>query len=91
MVQVLTVLCNIAAQGTAYCQSLHQKVVLPPLISALALSDSQVVSQDMELLHLLFLHWPAVGTTFPNVAICPEGSSYTYRLSTNFALPLLLA
>lgn len=61
---VLTVLCNIAAQGTAYCQSLHQKVVLPPLISALALSDSQVVSQDMELLHLLFLHWPAAAIDF---------------------------
>ncbi|KAJ6661374.1 hypothetical protein lerEdw1_015002 [Lerista edwardsae] len=61
---VLTVLCNVAAQGAAYCQILHQKAVLPPLISNLGLSDSQVVSQDMELLHLLFLHWPEAAIDF---------------------------
>ncbi|XP_066481671.1 transmembrane and coiled-coil domain-containing protein 6 [Tiliqua scincoides] len=61
---VLMVLCNIAAQGASYCQTLHQKAVLPPLISALSLSESQVVSQDMELLNLLFLHWPEAAVDF---------------------------
>ncbi|XP_061442643.1 transmembrane and coiled-coil domain-containing protein 6 isoform X2 [Rhineura floridana] len=61
---VLTVLCNIAAKGSACCQMLHQKAVLPPLISILALPDAQVVVQDLELLHLLFLHWPEAATDF---------------------------
>ncbi|XP_053169654.1 transmembrane and coiled-coil domain-containing protein 6 isoform X2 [Hemicordylus capensis] len=61
---VLTVLCNIAAKGAACCQALHQKAVLPALISLLALPDVQVVSQDLELLHLLFHHWPEAATDF---------------------------
>ncbi|XP_060134113.1 transmembrane and coiled-coil domain-containing protein 6 isoform X1 [Zootoca vivipara] len=61
---VLTVLCNIAAKGPAYCQALHQKAVVFPLISILALPDDQVVAQDLELLHLLFHHWPEVVTDF---------------------------
>lgn len=60
LLQVLTVLCNIAAKGSACCQALHQKAVLFPLISILALPDDQVVAQDLELLHLLFHHWPEV-------------------------------
>ncbi|KAH0618088.1 hypothetical protein JD844_017069 [Phrynosoma platyrhinos] len=55
---VLTLLCNVAAKGAAYCQTLHQKAVLPSLIGTLALPDSQVVGQVLELLNLLFLHWP---------------------------------
>uniref|UniRef100_A0A8C3XVQ1 Transmembrane and coiled-coil domains 6 n=1 Tax=Chelydra serpentina TaxID=8475 RepID=A0A8C3XVQ1_CHESE len=57
----LTVLCNIAEKGPAYCHQLHQKAVLPSLLSTLALSDAQVVGQSLELLHLLFLHLPEVG------------------------------
>nr|XP_032657622.1 transmembrane and coiled-coil domain-containing protein 6 isoform X5 [Chelonoidis abingdonii] len=54
----LTVLCNIAEKGPAYCHQLHQKAVLPSLLSTLALSDAQVVGQSLELLHLLFLQLP---------------------------------
>ncbi|XP_042322188.1 transmembrane and coiled-coil domain-containing protein 6 [Sceloporus undulatus] len=61
---VLTVLCNVAAKGVAYCQTLHQKAVLPSLIGVLALPDSQVVGQVLELLNLLFLHWPETTTDF---------------------------
>ncbi|XP_062986188.1 transmembrane and coiled-coil domain-containing protein 6 [Elgaria multicarinata webbii] len=60
----LTVLCNVAAKGTACCQTLYQKAVLPSLISTLALPDAQVVGQGLELLHLLFLHWPEAATDF---------------------------
>lgn len=60
ILQVLTVLCNIAAKGPALCQIMHQKAVLPSLIHALAFSHDDVVGQDLELLHLLFLHWPEV-------------------------------
>lgn len=59
--QVLTVLCNIAAQGPACCQQLHQQSALPLLLPALALPDPVAVGQCLELLHLLFLHWPQVG------------------------------
>ncbi|XP_053253416.1 transmembrane and coiled-coil domain-containing protein 6 isoform X1 [Podarcis raffonei] len=61
---VLTVLCNIAAKGSVYCQALHQKAVLFPLISILALPDDQVVAQDLELLHLVFHHWPEAAADF---------------------------
>ncbi|KAM9130014.1 transmembrane and coiled-coil domain-containing protein 6 isoform 1-T1 [Pangshura tecta] len=60
----LTVLCNIAEKGPAYCHQLHQKAVLPSLLSTLALSDAQVVSQSLELLHLLFLHLPEAADDF---------------------------
>ncbi|XP_030428207.1 transmembrane and coiled-coil domain-containing protein 6 isoform X5 [Gopherus evgoodei] len=60
----LTVLCNIAEKGHAYCHQLHQKAVLPSLLSTLALSDAQVVGQSLELLHLLFLHLPEAADDF---------------------------
>ncbi|XP_051486853.1 transmembrane and coiled-coil domain-containing protein 6 isoform X1 [Apus apus] len=57
-VLVLTVLCNVAAKGPAYCQQLHQGGTLPLLLPTLALPDPGAVGQGLELLHLLFLHWP---------------------------------
>lgn len=59
--QVLTVLCNIAEKGPAYCQQLHQQAALPLLLHILVVPDPEVVGQCLELLHLLFLHWPQVG------------------------------
>ncbi|KAJ7338252.1 hypothetical protein JRQ81_010983 [Phrynocephalus forsythii] len=61
---ILTVLCNVAAKGAVYCQTLYKKAVLPPLVSILALSDTEVVGQILELLHLLFLHCPEAATDF---------------------------
>lgn len=58
--QVLTVLCNIAEKGPAYCQQLHRQPALPLLLPTLTLPDPEVVGQCLELLHLLFLHWPEV-------------------------------
>ncbi|KFR09662.1 Transmembrane and coiled-coil domain-containing protein 6, partial [Opisthocomus hoazin] len=52
-VLVLTILCNIAEKGPAYCQQLHRQAG-PPQLAA----DPEVVGQCFELLHLLFLHWP---------------------------------
>ncbi|XP_032844393.1 transmembrane and coiled-coil domain-containing protein 6 isoform X2 [Tyto alba] len=63
-VLVLTVLCNIAEKGPAYCQQLHQQGVLPLLLPTLALPDPEVVGQCLELLHLLFLHWPEAAADF---------------------------
>ncbi|XP_054841743.1 transmembrane and coiled-coil domain-containing protein 6 [Eublepharis macularius] len=63
-VLVLTVLCNVAAKGSAHCQALHQKAGLPSLIGALAVSDDQAVNHVLELLHLLFLHWPEAALDF---------------------------
>ncbi|KAM6055285.1 transmembrane and coiled-coil domain-containing protein 6 isoform 5-T5 [Theristicus caerulescens] len=63
-VLVLTVLCNIAEKGPAYCQQLHQQPALPLLLPTLALPDPEVVGQCLELLHLLFLHWPEAAADF---------------------------
>ncbi|NXO03123.1 TMCO6 protein, partial [Rhinopomastus cyanomelas] len=63
-VLVLTVLCNIAVKGPAYCQQLHQQPVLPLLLPTLVLSDPKVVGQCLELLHLLFLYWPEAAADF---------------------------
>ncbi|KAL7984670.1 hypothetical protein Chor_003240 [Crotalus horridus] len=63
---VLTVLCNIAAKGAAYCEMLHQKAVLPSLVNILLVSDVQVIGQDLELLHLIFLYWPKAAVDFVN-------------------------
>ncbi|XP_034267540.1 transmembrane and coiled-coil domain-containing protein 6 isoform X1 [Pantherophis guttatus] len=63
---VLTVLCNIAAKGAAYCEMLHQKAMLPSLVNILVVSDVQVVGQDLELLHLIFLYWPKAAIDFVN-------------------------
>ncbi|XP_048816784.1 transmembrane and coiled-coil domain-containing protein 6 isoform X1 [Lagopus muta] len=61
---VLTVLCNIAEKGPAYCQQLHQQAALPLLLHVLVVPDPEVVGQCLELLHLLFLHWPQVAADF---------------------------
>ena len=53
--QVLTVLCNVAEKGPAYCQHLWPGLLLPTLLDTLALSDTEVVGQSLELLQLLFL------------------------------------
>ncbi|XP_075366283.1 transmembrane and coiled-coil domain-containing protein 6 isoform X1 [Mycteria americana] len=63
-VLVLTILCNIAEKGPAYCQQLHQQPALPLLLPTLALPDPKVVGQCLELLHLLFLHWPEAAADF---------------------------
>ncbi|XP_074694713.1 transmembrane and coiled-coil domain-containing protein 6 isoform X2 [Strix aluco] len=63
-VLVLTVLCNIAVKGPAYCQQLHQQPALPLLLPALALPDPEAVGQCLELLHLLFRHWPEAAADF---------------------------
>ncbi|XP_040502975.1 transmembrane and coiled-coil domain-containing protein 6 isoform X3 [Gallus gallus] len=63
-VLVLTVLCNIAEKGPAYCQQLHQQAALPLLLHVLMVPDPEVVGQCLELLHLLFLHWPQVAVDF---------------------------
>lgn len=58
--QVLTVLCNVAEKGPAYCQRLWPGPLLPALLHTLAFSDTEVVGQSLELLHLLFLYQPEV-------------------------------
>ncbi|XP_004477915.1 transmembrane and coiled-coil domain-containing protein 6 isoform X3 [Dasypus novemcinctus] len=55
-VLVLTVLCNVAEKGPAYCQQLWPGPLLPSLLDILAFSDTEVVDQSLELLHLLFLY-----------------------------------
>ncbi|XP_069628882.1 transmembrane and coiled-coil domain-containing protein 6 isoform X3 [Haliaeetus albicilla] len=63
-VLVLTVLCNIAEKGPGYCQQLHQQPALPLLLPTLTLPNPEVVGQCLELLHLLFLHWPEAAADF---------------------------
>ncbi|NXF38105.1 TMCO6 protein, partial [Nyctibius bracteatus] len=63
-VLVLTVLCNIAAKGPAYCQQLHRTPALPRLLPTLTLPDPEVLGQCLELLHLLFLHCPEAAADF---------------------------
>ncbi|XP_077902558.1 transmembrane and coiled-coil domain-containing protein 6 isoform X2 [Ictidomys tridecemlineatus] len=59
-VLVLTVLCNVAEKGPAYCRQLWPGPLLPCLLNTLALSDTEVVGQSLELLQLLFLYRPEV-------------------------------
>ncbi|KFW96239.1 Transmembrane and coiled-coil domain-containing protein 6, partial [Phalacrocorax carbo] len=64
-VLVLTVLCNIAEKGPAYCQQLHWQPALPLLLPTPPLPHSEVGGgQCLELLHLLFLHWPEAAADF---------------------------
>uniref|UniRef100_A0A2I3SMF1 Transmembrane and coiled-coil domains 6 n=3 Tax=Pan TaxID=9596 RepID=A0A2I3SMF1_PANTR len=63
-VMVLTVLCNIAEKGPAYCQRLWPGPLLPALLHTLAFSDTEVVGQSLELLHLLFLYQPEAVQVF---------------------------
>lgn len=62
--QVLTVLCNVAEKGPAYCQRLWPGPLLPTLLHTLAFSDTEVVGQSLELLHLLFLYQPEAVQVF---------------------------
>ncbi|XP_048187473.1 transmembrane and coiled-coil domain-containing protein 6 isoform X2 [Perognathus longimembris pacificus] len=63
-VLVLTVLCNIAEKGPAYCQRLWPGPLLPCVLETLALSDTEVVGQSLELLRLLFLYKPEAAQAF---------------------------
>ncbi|XP_068835926.1 transmembrane and coiled-coil domain-containing protein 6 isoform X1 [Capricornis sumatraensis] len=63
-VLVLTVLCNVAEKGPAYCQYLWPGLLLPTLLDTLALSDTEVVGQSVELLQLLFLYQPGAAQAF---------------------------
>ncbi|XP_023371632.1 transmembrane and coiled-coil domain-containing protein 6 isoform X4 [Otolemur garnettii] len=63
-VMVLTVLCNVAEKGPAYCQQLWRGPLLPSLLNMLAVSDTEVVGQSLELLHLLFLYQPEAVQAF---------------------------
>ncbi|NWY03493.1 TMCO6 protein, partial [Nothoprocta ornata] len=61
-VLVLTVLCNIAEKGPAYCQELHRRAALPPPPGTLC--GTEALGQYLELLHLLFLHCPEAAADF---------------------------
>ncbi|XP_062044987.1 transmembrane and coiled-coil domain-containing protein 6 isoform X3 [Lepus europaeus] len=63
-VLVLTVLCNVAEKGPAYCQRLWPGPLLHSLVNILAFSDTEVVGQSLELLHLLFLYQPKAAEAF---------------------------
>lgn len=90
-VQVLTVLCNIAEKGPGYCQQLHQQPALPLLLPTLTLPNPEVVGQCLELLHLLFLHWPEVraGGYLPQNQAqhhkAVDGDDYYYLNNTAFS------
>ncbi|XP_062941620.1 transmembrane and coiled-coil domain-containing protein 6 isoform X4 [Cynocephalus volans] len=70
-VMVLTVLCNIAEKGPAYCQRMWPGHLLPSLLNTLAFSDTEVVGQSLELLQLLFLYQPEVVGSWPWSPIHP--------------------
>lgn len=63
-VLVLTVLCNVAEKGPAYCQHLWPGPLLPALLDILVFSDTEVVGQSLELLQLLFLYRPEASQAF---------------------------
>ncbi|XP_053522462.1 transmembrane and coiled-coil domain-containing protein 6 isoform X3 [Artibeus jamaicensis] len=63
-VLVLTVLCNVAEKGPAYCCHLWPGPLLSSLLDMLAFSDTEVVGQSLELLQLLFLYRPETAQAF---------------------------
>ncbi|KAM6224273.1 transmembrane and coiled-coil domain-containing protein 6 [Rhynchocyon petersi] len=63
-VLVLTVLCNIAEKGPAYCQRLWPGPLLSALLDTLTSSDTETVGQSLELLQLLFLYKPEAVQAF---------------------------
>ncbi|KAM7140315.1 transmembrane and coiled-coil domain-containing protein 6 isoform 3-T4 [Molossus nigricans] len=63
-VLVLTVLCNVAEKGPAYCWRLWPGPLLSSLLDMLAFSDTEVVGQSLELLQLLFLYRPEAVQAF---------------------------
>lgn len=79
-------LCNIATKGAAYCEMLHQKAVLPSLVNILVFSDVQVVGQDLELLHLIFLYWPKVDFN----ALCITVLLYILKVQDVLAVSILM-
>lgn len=62
--QVLTVLCNVAEKGPAYCEHLWPGPLLPSLLDMLTFSDTDVIGQSLELLQLLFLYRPEAAQAF---------------------------
>lgn len=79
--QVLTVLCNVVEKGPAYCQRLWPGPLLSCVLNTLALSDTEVVGQSLELLQLLFLHQPEVGLLVQKPLILPRCPSLPVRFS----------
>ncbi|XP_021562956.1 transmembrane and coiled-coil domain-containing protein 6 isoform X1 [Carlito syrichta] len=80
-VMVLTVLCNVAEKGPAYCQQLWPGPLLSSLLHILAFSDTEVVAQSLELLQLLFLYQPEVGGFWPwSPTTCFEASPWPSSL-----------
>ncbi|KAM5173160.1 transmembrane and coiled-coil domain-containing protein 6 isoform 1-T4 [Mantella aurantiaca] len=65
---VLTVLCNMADLGPAYCQRLQEKAILPSVIPLLETSDVQVTLCCLDLI-IIILHY------------CPEVAKDTQLLS----------
>ncbi|XP_004586704.2 transmembrane and coiled-coil domain-containing protein 6 isoform X2 [Ochotona princeps] len=63
-VLVLTVLCNVAEKGPAYSQRLWPGPLLHSVLNVLTFSDTEVVGQSLELLHLLFLYQPKATEAF---------------------------
>nr|KAF6449148.1 transmembrane and coiled-coil domains 6 [Rousettus aegyptiacus] len=63
-VLVLTVLCNVAEKGPAYCEHLWPGPLLSSLLGMLAFSDTDVIGQSLELLQLLFLYRPEAAQAF---------------------------
>ncbi|NXA42044.1 TMCO6 protein, partial [Eudromia elegans] len=61
---VLTILCNIAEKGPAYCEALRRRAGLSPLLGMLTLASTDALGQCLELLHLLFLHCPEAAVDF---------------------------
>lgn len=61
---VLTVLCNVAEKGPAYCQRLWPGPLLPCLLNTVTFSDTEVVGQSLELLQLLFFYQPEAAQAF---------------------------
>lgn len=78
--QVLTVLCNVAEKGPAYCQHLWPGPLLPSLLETLAFSDTEVVGQSLELLQLLFLYRPEV--RFWPCALTPHSEASGLTISS---------
>lgn len=80
--QVLTVLCNVAEKGPAYCQKLWPGPLLSALLDILAFSDTEVVDQSLELMQLLFRYRPQVcfWSMFPIPhalnSLCPPTSPF---------------
>ncbi|KAM8971917.1 transmembrane and coiled-coil domain-containing protein 6 [Pelodytes ibericus] len=65
-VLVLTILCNIADLGSAYCQILREKNLLLCVISALGGANEKVICRSLDLLVILFRNCPDFAGDFLN-------------------------